>query len=285
MKTFHYSPNGFTLIELSIVLVIIGLIVGGVLVGQNLISAAAVRAQITQIEKFNAAVNSFRGKYDNYLPGDMTQAEASRFGLTTRTGQPGQGDGNGLIEGPNGAQDTTQGGGETGLFWMDLSTTHLIEGSFSSAVATSAPDMTATTVALYMPVAKLGAGNYVYAYDDSVGQNWFGFSSVTSASSGVIYSAAGISVSQAYKIDGKIDDGFPASGNVQAVYVGGIAGQFCGGMHCHPTYSPSLVWSQADSPAASGNGDCYDNTTTQGAYATAIDSGADVTCALSFKFQ
>jgi prepilin-type N-terminal cleavage/methylation domain-containing protein len=44
---------GFTLIELSIVLVIIGLIVGGVLVGQDLVKAAGVRATISQIEKFN----------------------------------------------------------------------------------------------------------------------------------------------------------------------------------------------------------------------------------------
>ena len=46
--------DGFTLIELSIVLVIIGLIVGGVLVGQNLISAAEVRLQI-KIGRFPAS--------------------------------------------------------------------------------------------------------------------------------------------------------------------------------------------------------------------------------------
>jgi hypothetical protein len=52
------------------VLVIIGLIVGGVLVGRDLIQAAAVRATITQIEKFNTATNTFYTKY-NGLPGDL----------------------------------------------------------------------------------------------------------------------------------------------------------------------------------------------------------------------
>ena len=57
------SSSDFTLIEMSIVLVIIGLIVGGVLVGQDLIRAAYVRAQVSQIEKFNTALNTFYGKY------------------------------------------------------------------------------------------------------------------------------------------------------------------------------------------------------------------------------
>jgi hypothetical protein len=52
---------------MSVVLVIIGLLVGGVLVGQNLIAAAGLRATISQIEKYNTAANTFRGKYDDYL--------------------------------------------------------------------------------------------------------------------------------------------------------------------------------------------------------------------------
>ena len=52
--------SGFTLIELSIVLVIIGLIVGGILTGKDLIDSAQVRAQISQIEKYQTATQTFR---------------------------------------------------------------------------------------------------------------------------------------------------------------------------------------------------------------------------------
>src|ERR1700691_433072 len=92
------SQSGFTLIELSIVLVIIGLIVGGVLVGQDLIRAAEVRAQISQIEKYNTAVNTFRDKY-NALPGDLPPTVPTQFGFAARAGTAGRGDGNGIIEG------------------------------------------------------------------------------------------------------------------------------------------------------------------------------------------
>jgi len=71
----HNRCDAFTLIEMSIVLVIIGLIVGAVLVGQDLIRAAEVRATIAQIEKYNTVVNTFRGKYGG-LPGDLNASLA-----------------------------------------------------------------------------------------------------------------------------------------------------------------------------------------------------------------
>src|SRR6185312_11880077 len=100
LPTARYR-SGFTLIELSIVLVIIGLIVGGVLVGQDLIRAAEIRATVGQYEKYNAAINTFRSKY-NGIPGDLLEASATAFGLCPTagctTGAAGLGDGNGLIQ-------------------------------------------------------------------------------------------------------------------------------------------------------------------------------------------
>jgi len=87
--------NGFTLIELSIVLVIIGLVTGGVLFGRDLIRAAQVRAQITQLERLDTAVNTFRLKY-GCLPGDCDSAESQGLGTAANPGA--NGDGNGIID-------------------------------------------------------------------------------------------------------------------------------------------------------------------------------------------
>ena len=80
MSRVNRSDRGFTLIEMASVLVIIGLIVGGILVGQSLIKAAEVRSEVTQMEKFQTAVNTFRDKY-GYLPGDIPVGPAAQFGF------------------------------------------------------------------------------------------------------------------------------------------------------------------------------------------------------------
>lgn len=112
---------GFTLLELSIVLIIIGLLVGGVLVGRSLIRAAELRATITQIEQLQTAVRTFQEKY-NALPGDIQAFQATAFGFATRTGGPGDGDGDGYISDCNASSSTTYRlGCETVFFWTDLS--------------------------------------------------------------------------------------------------------------------------------------------------------------------
>jgi prepilin-type N-terminal cleavage/methylation domain-containing protein len=95
------SQSGFTLVELSIVLVIIGLLVGGVLVGSDLINAAQIRSQIRQFDELNAGVATFQLKYGS-LPGDLTPGPAAAAGFEPRTGNNGRGNGDGVIMGWDG---------------------------------------------------------------------------------------------------------------------------------------------------------------------------------------
>jgi prepilin-type N-terminal cleavage/methylation domain-containing protein len=303
--------GGFTLIELSIVLVIIGLLVGGVLVGQDLIKAAEVRAQITQIEKFNTAANTFYGKY-GYLPGDIPPEAAAQFGFVTREGNcAGHGDGNGLVEG---ILDNNCGtgmgiyvfGGETALFWCDLSSTHLIDGSFNTATDTSDPEpITPSQVSLYMPSAKI-SNNYVYVWSGGWSEwwiassafkgdqkNYFGISAVSGDKYGNTISGMGLTVSQAYGIDEKVDDGLPQSGAVLAIYDGeenvwasggslDANGETVGGANDGVSGGPST----AATPGSATT--CYDNGNVAGvqqAYSLAQNNGAGVNCALSFRMQ
>jgi prepilin-type N-terminal cleavage/methylation domain-containing protein len=120
MPSSHPKERGFTLIELSIVLVVIALIVGGVLVGKDLIRASAVRAQITQIEKFSTAANTFRDKY-GYLPGDIKDPDATNFGFKPRGTGVGEGNGNGVLEGITNANTLAplvSSTGDLDAFWV-----------------------------------------------------------------------------------------------------------------------------------------------------------------------
>lgn len=65
--------NAFSLVELSIVLVILGLLTGGILAGQSLIRAAELRAVSTEYNRHFTAIQSFRNRY-MALPGDMNNA-------------------------------------------------------------------------------------------------------------------------------------------------------------------------------------------------------------------
>src|SRR5690349_8212917 len=67
------SEAGFTLVELAIVMIIIGLLIAGVLKGQQLITNAKVTAQVAQVKSIDAATSSFKDMY-NALPGDITNA-------------------------------------------------------------------------------------------------------------------------------------------------------------------------------------------------------------------
>lgn len=104
------NKKGFTLVELSIVLVIIGLLIGGILVAQSMIGTAKIQALTRQIGQFDAAVANFQTKF-NQMPGDNTL-----FGTITYTSTGAAG--NGQVTDTTGA--TTAFTGEIGRFWYDL---------------------------------------------------------------------------------------------------------------------------------------------------------------------
>lgn len=256
------AQGGFTLVELSIVLVIIALVAGVVLTGQSLIADASIRSTISQISKYREAVTIFRLKY-NGLPGDLNNTRALSLGLSPKVSL-GR-DSNRLIT--TGSSWTPSQCAEANLFWNDLSTIGLIEGRYTGTDTNyGIAGCGSPTPRDLMPVLKRNNNVYVVAYSDfAENQNYFAFYSGITAIAGYgEYTGIGAAFTpmQAYSIDSKMDDGTPLGGQVTARYNADS-----------PTNPPSV-------PAAPANGVCVSNATGN-PYNTLPDSGGNtVACVI-----
>ena len=180
------TEAGFTLVEIAIVLVIIGLLLGGILKGQEMITQARIKNAINDFNGITVAVTSYQDRY-RALPGDDLNASA-RWTVQA----PASGNGNGVIAGLyNDATLTT----ESHLFWQHLRIAGFVPGLTTGPGSGTPP-----------PNA---AGGIIGVESGVVGTNGLGFTSL-------IICFSNLPEKVASAVDGQMDDSNPASGQVRA---------------------------------------------------------------------
>lgn len=222
-----YHRSAFSLVELSIVLVILGLLVGGILAGQSLIRAAELRAVQNEFQRYTVAVGAFRDKY-MAIPGDMSNA-TSFWGVqgdttackttasTTTLTCDGTGDGN-VDESPSNPFAMSY---ERFAFWKHLSNAGLVEGTYSGVAGPDgARDVVIGTNAPRSRISNAG-WSVAYSFPNAGDTNWyaaqggnfflFGGETGVASNWGLV-----LKPEESWNIDVKVDDGRPSFGKVRA---------------------------------------------------------------------
>ncbi len=224
----HYQA--FSLIELSLVLVILGLLTGGILAGQSLIRASEIRSVASDYQRFMTANQTFRDKYFA-LPGDMRNAtafwdiasgttgnDAACYDFPSTDKRTCNGDGNGSF-GTMTQMQTYEGH----RYWQHLANAGLIEGSFTgtgtavtnrnygSVVGTNAPKLKMANV-LFTPIYVKHVNGQQNLYNASYSDVYYVGVSTNPPNSAV--SGPFLKPEEAWNIDTKLDDGRPAFGVV-----------------------------------------------------------------------
>ena len=224
--------SGFSLLEVAIVLTIVGLIVGGSLMGYELITSAGMRKITSQFREYETAVGTFSEKYQSY-PGDMPEDSAEQFGFapTTRNASATTLHDNGYIESGSGAdvrhsglvsftsmQDYELGtvlGNESLLFWQDLVSAGLTDGIFrkvTSDTQTITVPTTPAAMAEFLPTSRIGTGTLWSLVGNAiVTKNFYVLHSV-----GDTINEPAFTAREAERLDSKIDDGYAMSGIVRS---------------------------------------------------------------------
>lgn len=222
--------RGFSLVELSIVLVILGLLTGGILAGQSLIHAAELRKITRDANQYRTAIYTFRDKYFS-IPGDLNIATKIWGKDATNCGSA---DGTAVTGGTcNGNADGKLSGaasGEPRFFWQHLAFAGLVNGSYtlpstggyyqpqlfdtqiprsgdgnSGFVAVQTPT-NLTVLSMFYPAAR-DRLNLVY--------NAAGIASTTTSSHmGFGVNLNPLKPEDAWNLDNKSDDGMPGLGKI-----------------------------------------------------------------------
>lgn len=209
------GQQGFTLVELAVVMIIVGLLIGGILKGQELITNAQVASAISQTKGIDAAVSTFRDSY-RALPGDMANPGTRLPNCNAapcNTVNPAA-NVNARIDQTPGA--ALAGGSEAQRFFVHLSAAELITG---------VQNQSSNVFGIGYPETPIGGGVGVgFHPSGTLGLNTNARGGhYLSIRSGAIAPADGngpLNASQAQRIDTKMDDGSPNSGSVFPIGTG-----------------------------------------------------------------
>lgn len=253
--------RGFSLVELSIVLVILGLLTGGILAGQSLIRAAEIRTIATGFDKYTAAVNTFRDKYMG-IPGDITNA-VKFWGAQTGSLADGYDAACGALDHTtpstttatcNGNGDGRVGSGATGSYErfrspQQLANAGLIEGSYTGVNGAGGVNQVVpgqngvagriTNTAYIMVDYGSWTGNHVNYYNgDYINSMLYGGATAGSPTD------PALKPEEAWNLDTKMDDGRPGLGVIRS-----FPSSHASGVNCASTAIATTAEYRLDQPA------------------------------------
>lgn len=200
------NQSGFTLIEIAIVLVIIGLLLGGVLKGQELINSAKVKNLANDFKNVPIYIYGYQDKY-KALPGD-DGAAASHVAGATKATTPANTQSNGVIGGNWNSATTTD---ESFLFWQHV------------RLAGLAPGPTTVTDSGYIPTNAVGGAVGIMGGTSTVANAAVVDANGTAIRGSYVICSSAILGKFVKQLDTTMDDGNTATGSMLATPVTGYA--------------------------------------------------------------
>lgn len=205
------QQKGFTLVEISIVIVIIGLIITGVTAGQSLVTAARIRSMMTDVSKYSAAIITFKLAYNQY-PGDYTKAFSTWGSVNGCTNN----DTNVVAGGCNGDGDgQVLYNAEGYMAWVHMNKAGVLPNNYTGNRVAGNNDIGSNTPRTAYKNGGLSLQIWKSWHNKPVG-NMFQFAAERNAANNQWDDYAIVTVLEAYAIDTKFDDGSPATGMVYA---------------------------------------------------------------------
>lgn len=186
------NQSGFTLVEIAIVLVIIGLLLGGVLKGQELVEQSKIKRVVNDFNNISAAFSTYQDRY-KALPGDDINA-ATRWTTVIGGAAPATaGNGDNIMTSTLAQVFTGTAANEGGLAWQHLRASGLVSGDMSTAATSTTPEQT--------------------PFNSSYG---FGVSATAFALGVAPTFCASLPPKAAEQLDRQLDDGRPGTGKIRA---------------------------------------------------------------------